>query len=80
MRSIGSAADGPAVVALLSDRREVAYAAAKTLAIIGGTRELEAMDAWLRGPSQRDDELRQHVKLCRDELKERLDKAAKKAK
>ena len=80
LREIGNAANGPAVVALLSDRLEVAYAAAKTLAIIGGPRELEVMDAWLRGPSQRGDELRQHVQKCRDALKERLAKVAKKAK
>ena len=81
LREIGSAEDGPALVTLLSDEDvPVVFAAAEALAAIGSTRELDAMDTWLHGPSRlNDDDLRQHVKKCRDALKERLDKAAKKA-
>jgi HEAT repeat protein len=80
---IGTAADASPVVALLSDGEKVAdqvipYAAAKTLAAIGGRREVVAMDAWLLGASHRDDpHLRAHVKTCRDELQKRLEAAAK---
>jgi HEAT repeat protein len=74
LQSAGSPAEASPVVALLSDEhREVGYAAAKTLAAIGGPNEVVAMDVWLRGVSRHDDrKLREHVQKCRDELKKRL--------
>ena len=81
---IGTAKDASPVVALLSDGVEPAYQsnchfAAKTLAAIGGPREVIAMDAWLLGVSYADDKpLRTHVKKCRDELAARLAKEPKK--
>lgn len=79
--SIGSQAEASPVVALLSDDHTiVAYAAATTLAAIGGPNEVVAMDLWLRGVSYRDDaQLRQHVEKCRDDLKKRLDENRVKA-
>ena len=76
LKEIGSPAEASPVVALLSDEHtEVAYAAAKALAAVGGPNEVVAMDVWLRGVSHREDrQLREHVQKCRDELKKRLDK------
>lgn len=80
---IGTPAEASPVVALLSDGNRVAdqvivYSAAKTLAAIGGPREVIAMDVWLLGASHRNDpQLRRHVAQCRDKLKERLDKMPK---
>lgn len=75
LRRIGSPTEASPVIALLSDRDiSLVYAAAKTLAAIGGPNELGEMDEWLRSDSQRNDpELREHVQKCRDELKRRLD-------
>lgn len=77
LSSIGSPAEASLMVASLSDEyKPVAYAAAKTLATIGGPNEMVAMDVWLRGVSHRDDrQLREHVQKCRDALKKRLDEA-----
>ena len=77
LERIGSPAEASPVVALLSDvHTEVVYAAAKTLAAVGGPNEVVAIDVWLRGVSYREDrQLREHVQKRRDELKKRLDKA-----
>jgi hypothetical protein len=77
LKDIGSSAEASPVVAFLSDERvEPIYAAARTLAAIGGSREVVALDVWLRVNSRRDDDkLQQHVKKCRDELKRRLDES-----
>jgi hypothetical protein len=73
---IGTIAEASPVVALLSDDCERAVtSAARMLAVIGGPRELQALDVWLLGPSHRGDgELRKRVQQCRDDLKKRLDK------
>jgi hypothetical protein len=75
LKDIGSPAETSPVVALLSDKRvEIIYAAAKTLAAIGGPNEVVAMEVWLRGASDRDDpKLLRHVRKCRDALKKRLE-------
>ena len=77
LEDIGTVAEASPVVALLSDERvEIVYAAAKTLAAIGGPNEVVAMDVWLHVVSRRDDtNLRKRVQKCRDALKKRLDKA-----
>jgi hypothetical protein len=74
LERIGTAKEASPVVALLSDENKVTvHYAAKTLAAIGGPREVVAMDAWLLGASHRGDaHLRQHVKECRDKLQKRL--------
>lgn len=74
LERIGSPAESSPVIALLSDEHtEVGYAAAKTLAAIGGPNEVVAMDVWLRGITYREDrQLREHVQKCRDALKKRL--------
>lgn len=79
---IGTTGDASPVVALLSDAHApVVHAAAKTLAAIGGEREVVAMDIWLLGPTRRDDgDLRRHVTQCRDQLRKRLDEARRKDK
>lgn len=76
---IGSPKEASPLVALLSDADEAAVsAAARTLAAVGGPRELVAMDAWLLGVSHKDNRaLRDRVTGFRDDLKARLDKAAK---
>ena len=52
----------------------VYYAAAETLAKIGGKRDMVAMDAFPRtGTAHRKDgKLLMHIKKCRDELENRL--------
>jgi hypothetical protein len=72
---IGTTAESPPVIALLSDESTRAVkSAARTLVAIGGERELIAMDVWLQGASHRDDaDLRQRVKKSRDALQKRLD-------
>lgn len=72
---IGASAEASAVVPLLSDENEgVVNYAAETLAAIGVSKELVAMDEWLRGDNRRDfPELREHVQKCRDDLKKRLE-------
>jgi HEAT repeat protein len=78
---IGSDRDTAPVVALLSDEDvSVVYAAAKTLAAIGGRRDVVAMDVWLKTGNHREARgLRKDVKECRDALQKRLDEAAKNA-
>ncbi len=78
---IGSPADASPVVALLSDKETpIVQAAARSLAAIGGSREVVAMDVWLIGASYPDNaKLREHVQECRDKLKKRLDEARVKA-
>lgn len=83
LAQIGSSRDAAPVVALLSDTDwTISLAAAKTLAAIGDRRALAAMNVWLNSGSplkdrnERFNELhRQDVAKCRDELKQRLDKA-----
>jgi HEAT repeats len=79
---IGTPADMSPVVALLSDEKDwVALAAARALAAAGGPRELTAMDVWLRGVAHpADTDLRRRVRQCRDQLKQRLDAAARSTK
>lgn len=76
LAQIGSSRDAAPVVALLSDKEwTISFAAAKTLATIGDQRTLIAMDVWLNTNVYKDDEqLREHIIKCRDELKARLDK------
>ncbi len=77
---IGGVAEGPPLVALLSNKdEEVVKAAAASLAAIGGSRELVALDAWMLGLAHdKNPTLRAHVAKCRDELAARLAKEPKK--
>lgn len=83
LAEIGGISEASPVVALLSDGKNagdivVAYSAAETLAAIGGSREVIAMDAWLIGSSHSDNkQFREHVRNCRDELAARLSKGTK---
>ncbi len=76
---IGSTKDAALIVERLSDSdKSIVYAASKTLAIIGGPREVVAMEAWLSGPVYAEDkQMRAQVKKSRDELSERLAKIPK---
>ena len=77
---IGGVAEGPPLVALLSNKdAEVVKAAAASLAAIGGSRELVAMDAWMLGLAHdKNPTLRADVKKSRDALAERVAKEPKK--
>jgi len=77
--AIGSEAETSPLVALLSDpNKSVVNAAATTIAVIGGRREVIALDAWLLGTTHRDEpQLREQVKKCRDELDKRLNATPK---
>ena len=68
---IGTTVEASPVVALLSDEdTSIVYATARTLAAIGGSNEVVAMDIWLRGARYRyDADIRKHVQKCRDELR-----------
>lgn len=83
LAQIGSEQDAAPVVALLADEKwEVPFAAAKALAAIGDRRTLAAMDVWLNSGLHRAnvaeyEAQRKHVAKCRDELKQRLEKAKK---
>jgi HEAT repeats len=71
----GSALDTAPIVALLSDSDIIVHhAAAKTLAKIGGPRDIVAMDAWLKSGTahRKDGDFQRHVKECRDALEKRL--------
>jgi hypothetical protein len=72
----GSPWEARHIASLLSDRDPgVRRNAARTLARIGGYRELEAMDAWLKvgkNPNPRDGDYLILVKKCRGELEQRL--------
>jgi hypothetical protein len=71
------------VVALLSDEDIVVQdAAAKTLAAIGGRRDLVAFDAWLRAGTARKlpPDYLKDFREYRDALQKRLDEADKKKK
>ena len=74
LQKIGSTKDAALVIASLSDSdKSNVYFAAKTLAIIGGPKEVVAMDAWLSGPVYANDkQLRAQVQKSRVELAERL--------
>jgi HEAT repeat protein len=76
LAEIGSEHDTAAVIPLLSDTDSlIRYTASETLAKIGGRRDLEAMDAWLKNgknPRPKDTDYPLHVKKCRDELEKRL--------
>ncbi|MBA4066080.1 MAG: hypothetical protein C0501_20650 [Isosphaera sp.] len=72
---IGTAAESPVLVALLSSEDEfISRRAARTLAQVGGPTEVDAMDAWLRtGSAHRDFPiLRDRVRTYRDELDARV--------
>ena len=83
--NIGSERDTAPIVALLADEEfTVGVAAAKALSIIGGPRELAALNIWLTVTKPenyskewqgRYESLRKNVTNSRDALKERLDKA-----
>lgn len=85
---IASERDTSSLLVLLSDgEMTVAHSAASSLVKIGGSNDLAAINVWLsvsnhghftpeRQASQ--EVLLKHVTKCRDELKERLDKAKKK--
>ena len=79
LERIGSTKDAALIVERLSDSdKSIVYAASKTLAIIGGPREVVAMEAWLSGPVYAEDkQMRAQVKKSRDELSERLAKIPK---
>lgn len=70
----GKAENTQKITAMLADTdTAVRYAAAKTLAAIGGQRDLDAMDAWLKdGKHPNDADYLIHVKKCRDELEKRV--------
>jgi HEAT repeat protein len=74
---IGNPQDAPAMVALLSDKKQMpARAAARALARMGGEQELLALDIWLLTTDPRPED-RDYVAERRDELKQRLDKLKK---
>jgi|GEM_PF-2696803 len=79
LQKIGSTKDAALIIARLSDTdKSNVYFAAKTLAIIGGPKQVVAMDAWLAGPVHANDkQLRDQVKKSRDELAARLAKVPK---
>ena len=79
LQKIGSTRDAARIIARLSDTdKSNVYFAAKTLAIIGGPKEVVAMDAWLSGPVYANDkQLRAQVMKSRSELAERLAKMPK---
>jgi hypothetical protein len=74
---IGGERDAAPIVALLADEKtEVSYAAAKALVAIGEGPTVVAMGVWLNSGNHREDRgLREHVAKCRDELRQRLEKA-----
>ena len=76
---IGSERDTAPVLAMLSDEENsVRHQAAKTLAKIGGKRDLVAVDIWLKTGNYRDDPFHlRHVRDCRDKLEKRLKEASK---
>ncbi len=84
LAQIGSERDTPPVVALLSDGDiTVGVAAAAALKMIGGPRDLVALNARLIASDHKHftpqyqvhhEVLRNHVAKCRDELKQRLEK------
>jgi HEAT repeat protein len=84
LAQIGSDHDVAPVIAMLSDEDfTIGIAAAKTIQAIGGSRDLAALDTWLRVTNdkrytpkyrQQYEELREYVAKARDGLKERLDK------
>jgi HEAT repeat protein len=78
LEKIGTERDTPPLIALLSDEEvTVQHQAAKALVAIGGTRDLIAMDAWLKkgtGGNRHVESLR-HVKECRDALELRLNES-----
>ena len=80
LEKIGSTKDAALIIARLSDSdKSIVYSASKTLAIIGGPKEVVAMDAWLSGPVYANDkQLRAQVMKSRSELAERLAKEPKK--
>ena len=75
---VGDREHSAAVTALLFDPdHTIVFAAAKSLALIGGPPEVVAFDIWLaREGKVRHAVLRNHVAEQRDQLKARLDKAA----
>lgn len=75
LRRIGSSSEASPLVALLSDERwEIAHAAARALADIGGPNEVTAMEVWFRGVAHRDESgIRQYVQKQCNKLKKRLD-------
>jgi hypothetical protein len=78
LAKIGSEQDTAPIVALLSDEDHlVVVEAAKTLATIGGWRDLVAFEAWLRKAKARkfDPDWTKGVEKARDALKKRLDDA-----
>ncbi len=79
LQKIGTTKDAALILARLSDTdKSNVYFAAKTLAIIGGPKEVIAMDAWLSGPVHANDkQLRAQVVKSRGELAERLAKIPK---
>lgn len=75
LQEIGTEREAAVIVPLLADGElTVHHLAAETLAKIGGKRELEAMDTWLKSGAgrHRDGQSLQHVKGCRDSLESRL--------
>jgi hypothetical protein len=71
---IGSRKDSPPIDAQLWDEDIVIVrAAAETLAVLGGERELTALDIWLGSGSHRTDvDLRRIVRQCRDALQTKV--------
>lgn len=73
--AVGTRADLPPVVALLSDEdATVRKAAADTIASLGGVPALIALDCWLRGPGWGWilEDVRPHVRAARNRLADRL--------
>jgi HEAT repeat protein len=80
LRTIGSRADTPPVVAMLYDEdKGVRVCAAGCLEKLGGKRELLALDIWLRDPTRLKDEACDDVKKSQNALRTRVE-AEEKAK
>jgi HEAT repeat protein len=76
---IGSRKDSPPIVALLWDEDiTIVRAAAEALAVIGGDRELTALDIWLKSGNHRTIvDLRRTVQQCRDALQRKVEEEKK---
>ena len=77
---IGSRSDASPIVALLWDENVVVVnAAAKALSVIGGERELTALDIWIKSGNHRERiGFRQDVQQLRDALQRRVEDEKKK--
>jgi hypothetical protein len=74
---IGSREDAPPIVALLWDQDiTVNRAAMEALSVIGGERELAALDLWAKSQAEGlriDDQLRERTRKARDAIRQRVE-------